>query len=179
MHMSWILIFIRLTTCSDHRLQLIITKYGEKTKRNVQTDHYLPLVLCLYSFQTVQLSTCALFPPIPTIWVTVLRNGPIALRVVLLHLRNASRQRSLAFVSHQLELLAADRGILRLFVSPSPGNLPFSTYNSTCYLSVKVVSNREQAIVGLIMFVSSRASFFLIPQKQRVDVLSRLPLVWN
>ncbi|RVE56482.1 hypothetical protein OJAV_G00221460 [Oryzias javanicus] len=41
----------------------------------------------------------------------------MALRVVVLRLRNAFRQSPLAFVSHQLELLAADRAILRAVLS--------------------------------------------------------------
>lgn len=94
-------------------------------------------------------STCALFPPMVVIRVTVLRNGPIVLRVVVLQLRNVSGQQLLAFVSHQLELSAADRGIFRLFVTSSPGNPSFQ-YVLTLFLSggLSATENKQQSIIN-------------------------------
>lgn len=51
----------------------------------------------------------------------------MALRVVVFRLWNAATQQPLAFVAHQLELSAADRSTLRLFVTSSPGNPYFSS----------------------------------------------------
>ncbi|KAF3859564.1 hypothetical protein F7725_021963 [Dissostichus mawsoni] len=56
----------------------------------------------------------------------------MALRVVVLRLWNEARQQPLAFVAHQLELSAAYRSILRLFVTSSPVCEMWLTELSNC-----------------------------------------------
>lgn len=155
-----------------------ITEKSEDRSICTPLSHHL---VSLVFFSDCPFSTCPLFPPTTAIWITVLRNGPIALRVVLLHLGNASRQWLLAFVSHQLELLAADRGILRLCAILSAGNLSFSIYIYTRYLSSKVYQQLKtnKSIINNVFKSRADLSFSLIPPKQRVVVFSRLTLLWN